>query len=120
MGIKLDSVDRYGVIGARLTSLEPTARFTPVGLTEAQWDTLVNPDGAGAIVPGMRLGNAGTSLVISKGAGNLKVTIPKAGISDHGLAYGDAPRVGELLFTSNRGFTGGVADAVYTVEIQSA
>ena len=120
MGIKYDSVDRYGIVNARLTSLTASARFTPVGLTEAEWETLVLPDGATAVLPGQSLSKAGTDLVISKASTYLKCTIFKAGIKDHGLTFGEGPRLGELVFTSKRTWTAGVANPLFTIEVQSA
>jgi hypothetical protein len=120
MGLRMDNVDRYGLVNVRLTSLEPSVRFTPAGLTESQWDALVIPDGASAVVPGQSLAKAGTDLVISKGAGYLKLTIADAGIKDHALAFGEAPRLGELTFSNKRTWTAGVANEPFVVEIQSA
>jgi hypothetical protein len=113
-------VDRYGLVQMRLKSITAGARFTPIGLTEAQWDTLVLPDGSGAVLPGESLSKAGTDLVISKAATHLKVTIYDAGIKDHGLSFGDDPRLGELTFTSKRTWAVGVASNLFLIEIQAA
>jgi hypothetical protein len=120
MGIKYDYVDRFGIINARLTSLTASAKFTPIGLTEAEWESLVLPDGATAVLPGESLAKSNTDLVISKGVGFLKVTINKAGIKEHALSFGEAPRLGELTFTAKRTWTAGAANALFTIEEQSA
>lgn len=119
LGIKYDYVDNYGLIAARLTTIDVQARFVPTGLTEAQWSTLVAIDGASAVVPGASIGSAATSLIISKGAGYLSVTIPYAGIKEESLAFGEPPRLGELVFVSKRKFTTGVGAEPFTVEIES-
>jgi len=114
------TVDRYGLVQMRLSGIQVTARFTPTGLTEAQWDALVIPDGADAVIPGQSLAKAGTDLVISEGAGSPKVTISKAGIETHGLVFGEAERFSELSFINKWTWTAGVLNAPFTVEIQSA
>jgi hypothetical protein len=115
MTLREDRVDRYGLVAARLTSLAAAARFTPVGLTEAEWDALVIPDGASALVPGQSVAAAAENLVIS-GTG-LSVTLAKAGIVNHALAFGEAPRLGEIQFACQRSWTAGVADALWTITI---
>ncbi len=115
--LKNDYVDRYGLVAMRLASIEASARFTPTGLTEAEWLALVIPDGADAVIPGQSLAKSNTNLVISAGASNPKVTIYKAGIKDTPLAFGDAHRLGELTWTAKRTWTAGVADPLYLVEI---
>lgn len=118
-GIQNHYVDRYGLIAAYLTGIQARVRFTPAGLTEAQWDAMVIPDGAAAILPGMSVANAGTDLVISAGSGYPKFTLYNAGIVDHGALFGGPGRLGEVAFACQRGWTVGVADAVYLLEIQS-
>jgi len=107
-------VDNYGVVNMILTSLTATARFTPAGLTEAQIDTLLAHQGASAILPGDSLAKAGTDLVIS-GTG-VSVTVHKAGPKQGELHYdSEADRLGQLEFSSQRSWTEGVADALWTV-----
>lgn len=113
--IRQDSVDRYGVVGARLISLAATARFKPAGLTEAQIATLCAMDGASAILTGESLTKSNTNLVIT-GTG-LVVTLYKAGIQAQDLAFGDAHRIGELRFVTRRTWTVGVADPIYALSI---
>ncbi len=119
MEIIRDYVDRFGCVGARLKSLSASARFTPVGLTEAQWATMLAMDGASAILPGQSVANAGTDLVITGGTSPLavSVTIAKAGIASGGLAFGEKPRLGELQFASRQSWTAGVADDLFTFDV---
>ncbi len=119
MDIIRDYVDRFGIVGARLKSLSASAKFTPVGLTEAQWHTLVALEGADAIIPGQSVAKAGTDLVISGGTSPLapSLTIHKAGIVNMGLEFGDKPRLAELEFASQRSWTAGVADPLFTFDI---
>jgi hypothetical protein len=111
--ITRDSVARYGVVGARLNGLYITARFQPAGLTEAQLATLLGLDGTGCVLPGQSLSKAGENLVIS-GTG-LTFTVHKVGIQSQAAAFGNGPRIGELVFTAQRTWTTGVGDALYTI-----
>jgi len=119
MEIIRDYVDRFGIVGARLKSLNASARFTPVGLTEAQWHTLVNLDGATIPIPGQSVAKADTDLVITGGTTPLaiSITLHKAGIVNAGLAFGDAPRLQELEFACKRTWTAGVANPLFTFAI---
>ena len=120
LSFKEHNVDRYGLVQMHLTGIQATARFTPAGLTEAQWDAMVIPDGANAVIPGQSLAKAGTDLIISKGAGYPQVTISDAGIEGHGLAFGEAQRFSELTFINKWTWTAGALNAPFTVEIQAA
>jgi hypothetical protein len=114
-----DYVDRFGCVGARLKSLAASAKFTPIGLTEAQWATLLALDGASAVIPGQSLAKADTDLVITGGATPTAVslTIHKAGINAAALAFGDAARIGELEFVSKRTWTAGAANPLFTFAV---
>jgi len=113
--IRRDMIDRYGVISARLTSLAARATFAPTGLTEAQLATLLAFDGASALVPGQSLAGANENLVIS-GTG-LTVTLYDVGIQAQDLAFGDAPRMGQLAFVGRRTWTAGAADPLFLITI---
>ena len=119
MDIIRNYVDRYGCVGARLKSLFASAKFTPIGMTEAAFATLLALDGASAVIPGQSVAKAGTDLVITGGATPLaiSITIHKAGIVNAGLAFGEAPRLGELEFVSKRTWTTGVANPLYTFAV---
>jgi hypothetical protein len=94
------SVNRFGTIGAYLAGIGPAeCRFTPAGMTEAVWLTLVNLDGSAARLPGTETG-AGTTDLVLTGTG-LTVTIAKCGCSASKLAFGTAKeRLGEVVFHS--------------------
>ena len=111
------SVNRFGVIGAYLTGIGPaTCRFTPAGMTEAVWLTLVNLDGTAVRLPGTASGAGTTDLVIT-GTG-LVVTIPKCGCVASKLAYGTAKeRLGEVTFHGRTVFTLGVPAALITFAV---
>lgn len=119
MDIIRDYVDRFGIVGARLKSLSATAKFTPIGLTEAQWATLVNLDGATVVIPGQSVAKAGTDLVITGGTTPLaiSITLHKAGIVTDGLNFGEKPRLGELDFVTKRTWTTGVANPLWTFAV---
>jgi hypothetical protein len=118
MEIIRDYVDRYGIVAARLKSLAASAKFTPVGLTEAQWATLMALDGASAIIPGQSVAKADTDLIITGGADPaVSLTIHNAGINAAALAFGDAARLGELEFASKRTWTAGAANPLFTFTV---
>lgn len=110
-------VNRFGVIGAYLTGVGPaSARFTPAGMTEAVWLTLVNLDGASARLPGTAVGAGSTDLVIT-GTG-LTVTVPKCGVQASALAFGTAKeRLGEVVFQNRAVFTLGVPGSLLTIAV---
>jgi hypothetical protein len=111
------SVNRFGVIGAFLTGVGPAVcRFTPAGMTEANWKTLTALDGASIRVPGVAIGSGATDLVIS-GTG-LSVTLNKCGCSASNLAYGAAKeRLGELTFKTRAVFSTGAPGALLTISV---
>lgn len=119
MDIIRDNVDCFGCVGARLKSLSASAKFTPIGLTEADFVSLLALDNTLAIIPGQSVAKAGTDLVITGGATPLaiSITIHKAGIVNAGLAFGEAPRLGELEFVTKRTWTAGVANPLYTFAV---
>ncbi len=119
MDIIRDNVDRFGIVGARLKSLTASAKFTPIGLTEAEWATLVALDGASTILPGQSFGKAGTDLVITGGTTPLAIscTIHKCGIVNSGLNFGDKPRMTELEFTPKATWTAGAANPLWTFAV---
>jgi hypothetical protein len=112
--------DRYGLVDELLTGIDVSCTFTPASCTEAEWATLVAADGADAILPGESLGHVGTDLIISKGVGFLRVTIPDAGIANHGLVFGMGHRFGPLVFGNKHTWAVGVGVAPITIEVQSA
>lgn len=113
-----DYVDRFGIVGARLKSLSATAQFTPVGLTEDQWHTLVALDDNDIPIPGESVAKSDTDLVISGGTSPaISITLHKAGIVNAGLAFGDAPRLQALEFACKRSWTSGSANPLYTFTV---
>ncbi|MCX6994136.1 MAG: hypothetical protein NT011_13480 [Kiritimatiellaeota bacterium] len=120
MDIIRDYVDRFGCVSARLKSLSASAKFTPAGLTEAQWATLVALDGASTFLPGQSHGKAGTDLVITGGTTPMAVscTIHKCGISGSGLNFGEKARLGELEFAPAKAtWTAGVPNPLWTFAV---
>lgn len=111
------AVNRFGTIGARLTGLGPAeCRFTPAGMTEAVWLTLVNLDGASLRLPGTATG-AGTVDLVITGTG-LTVTLPKAGCMASKLGFGAAKeRLGEVVFHNRAVFTVGVPGSLLTITV---
>jgi hypothetical protein len=116
MSVAPISVDRYGVCNHILTELLAECRFTPAGMTEANWKTLTHLDGTSVTVPGQEIGSGSTDLIVS-GTG-LTVTLYKANIQAAGLAYGiSAPRLGELVFFNRAVFADGAPAALYDISV---
>lgn len=115
------SADGYGIYDMSLESLTARAKFAPSNLTQAQVYTLLNFQGAGAIVPGQSLSKSNTDLVITgsgNGAKTLTATIKKAGPKDAGFLYSTKSHRFEVVeFTSKRTFTAGAANALWTLAV---
>ena len=111
------SVNRMGVVDSYLTGIGPaTCKFTPAGMTEAVWLTLVNLDGSNVRLPGTESGAGSTDLVIT-GTG-LTVTLPKCGCVANKLNYGTAKeRLGEVMFHNRPVFTVGVPGSLLTIAV---
>jgi len=116
MSVARKSVDRFGVIDAYLTSLGPaTCSFTPAGMTEANFQTLMAVEAA-CKLPGVSGSSGSTNLVIT-GTG-LSVTLPNAGIVSSKLGFGiDKERCGEVMFHNRAVFTAGVPGSLLTITV---
>jgi hypothetical protein len=116
MNVSRKSVDRFGVIDAYLTSLGPaTCNFTPAGMTEANFQTLMAVEAA-CKLPGVSGSSGSTNLVIT-GTG-LTVTLPNSGIVSSKLGFGtDKERCGEVMFHNRAVFTAGVPGSLLTIAV---
>ncbi len=113
MGLAMKKVANWGNVNAMLTDLTVSARFKPVGPTEANLWAARNLQGSGAVKPGMSLSTS-NDLVIS--ASPYTFTMPKAGIMRNTTQYGLTPlRHGELAFVNRKTWTGGSINALFTV-----
>jgi len=110
------SVDRFGVVDILVTSVGPaTCEFTPAGLSEANWITLCDWDGATVRMPG-QASSGGTDLVIT-GTG-LAVTLAKCQIAGGGLGFGATKeRLGRLRFFNSTVFTTGAPALPVTIAV---
>jgi hypothetical protein len=109
-------VDNYGVIDITLKSAGASVHFKPANLTEAQLDGLVALQGAGALLPGAALGDAGQDLVISSNL--LNVTLKQAAAADYELAYSTGRlRAGNVTFAAATTFSNGVPNPVLTFSV---
>ncbi len=112
--------DNIGFGDVILTDLEVMAKFTPSsgGLTEAQFDTLCQNDGATVLQPGDVIGSAGTDLIITAGATSdgFTITMPDAGVTNAKRTFQSGkPRFGEIEMRSRLPFTAGAAGALFTI-----
>lgn len=110
------SVNRFGVIGAYLAGIGPAeCRFTPAGMTEADWLTLANPDNTAVVLPGQQSGSANDLVITGTG---LVVTLPAAACVASKLGYGSAKeRLGEVVFHNKMVFTAGVPALPLTIAV---
>ncbi len=109
------TTDALGTIDYTLTGVGVTATCTPLGLTESQ--ILAALPIARARGASMR----GASDLVITGAGGLTVTLKNATLERGPLQYGSTQlRAGQLQFRAQRAFTGGVAGAVWSVEMAAA
>jgi hypothetical protein len=100
-----------GTIDVVIKDMVATARCIPLQPTLAQIETAAAFQGRAL---GSRLGSTAGDLVFS-GSG-VSVTLKKAAMTRWAPAFGVTPlRVGEVGWTTNRGITAGVADAVAAV-----
>lgn len=113
LDIKRDSVDRHGIVSARLNSIDATATFKPVGITEANYLKFLELQDSIALLPGQSVAKTGNDLVITASDASLAFTLYKAGVSAGGAAFGQASRLGDLTFRARRSWTAGVADPLY-------
>ncbi len=114
------NVDNFGLVNTILESMAVTARFKPANLTEAQIDSLLNTQGAGAIRIGGSLAGAGADLVIGAGgaAGTLVATLKAVGPKDSLLQYSATQlRQGEVAFVQRRTWTAGAANELFTLAL---
>lgn len=109
MRLKEITADAYGLADIILESLFPTAKFIPSNLTQAQIDTLLNIQGADAMIPGQSFSKAGTDLVIT--SDSFVATLYNSGPKSTGATYKVGEhRFKEIMFSSKETFTSGAAD----------
>ncbi|MDB6022615.1 MAG: hypothetical protein JWQ04_2472 [Pedosphaera sp.] len=120
-GLETITADDFGIVDMILKSLTATAKFAPSNLTEAQLYTLLANQGSGYVYPGQSLAKNNTDLIIA-GSGNaahtLTVTIKNAGPKQAGFLYSTGKHRHEAIeFTSKRTWTGGAANALWTLAL---
>ena len=113
LGLKPVKVDSSGTVDMTLESLDVTAKFVPVGVSEDEVIAALSMQGAGVL--------RGTSLL----AASHDLTIAGTGV--HAIVYNAAPgagplmfgrtilRAGEVVMHACRSFTDGVADPMFYV-----
>ena len=93
--------------------LQGTCTCVPIQPTMAELEAQVAAQG----VPlGTLLGANVADLTLTGNGGSPQLVLKSAGITEHGYAFGGEPlRQGEITWTTTRGFTAGLPDAVATV-----
>jgi len=113
MAIQPVKIDSAGTVDMTLESLDVTAKFTPVGVSEAELIEFLSMQGAG-VVRGSSLLDASHDLVIS-GTG-VYAAIYNAAPGAGPLRFGRSVlRAGEVVMHACRKFTDGVPQALFFV-----
>lgn len=112
------TVDNFGMIDEVYTSTayEATVKFKPANLTKAEVDSLIEIQGASALLPGDVIGGDNEDLVIT--SDRLIATLTNCGaLSSEDLYKTGVLQRGEVMFKNAANFVSGVADAAFTFSI---
>lgn len=108
--LKPVTVDGYGTIDMTLAAFAGFCRCIPVGPTLAQIEAQTNAQGSPF---GGLLSSAAADLTLTGGTSS--VVLKNAGMTGHGYVFGVEPlRVGEMAWSTTRGFSSGAPVAVAT------
>jgi hypothetical protein len=106
--------DEVGIADMVLKSIIPTVKFIPANLTQAQAESLLRLQGAGALLPGQFIGVKGQSLVIA--SDNLSVTLANMGAKSYAESYKPGEhRLKELTFSSKITYSNSTLDSIFTI-----
>ena len=111
LNLKPVTVDGYGTVDMTVSGLIGTCKCIPVGPSLAQLEAAANAQGSahGSLLSG----GAAADLTLA-GAG-IAIGLKGAGLMEHGYAFGQEPlRIGEVMWSTTRGFVGGAPQAVAT------
>jgi hypothetical protein len=115
-------IANWGQVNALLGGIVADVRFKPVGIgtEDVFWSTLMQLQGATAILPGDSLSSALQDFVITGSSGGAGLTINKVGPNKGGTAYGLQPlRYGEVAMVAKKTWTDGVVDPLYALTFPS-
>lgn len=115
VSLREERTDTYGIVDKTMQTVGVQARFIPVGISETQFISKSEIQGAG-IQRGKNIRNT-DNLVIDGSAGNPKVTVYQASWTDGSLVWGEPKRVGEVVLQAVRKFTAGVAQPLVAVAV---
>lgn len=102
----------YGRVDEIIISIGIRAKFKPLSLTEAQIETLIKLQNAGAVLPGDSLGTTDDLVITGTG---ISLTLKQMGAMDAALLYGSGEwRQGEVAFVNKVKFTAGAPSALFT------
>ena len=105
------SVDGYGVLDEILRDIQVTARFSPLGLTQANLDSKLLIQGNAASQQGASLNARGEDLVIT--GTDVHVILRAAAAKSQAQEFGMGKlRNGEMMAVATRSFDVGVAEAL--------
>lgn len=113
--VQIPAVD-VGIAALQLRSIMGKAKFAPSNLTEAQVDTLMAMQGAGALQPGESVAKSNTDLVIASDA--FTATLFKAGPTGYSMVYDTTKHQHEgIEFSSKRTWTAGAANPLWSMTV---
>ncbi len=111
LGLDADKPDGDPTINMRLTQLDARLRFTPVGLTEAQYASLL----ALGMAFGIGAAPTGYAAAVTSGGGPA-VTLGNTIVTTGRVGYGPTTdRTGEIVLQSVRTVTAGALVALWTI-----
>jgi hypothetical protein len=113
MGLDPDKADGEPTLNYRLTSLDASAKLTPVGMTEAAYATLIGFAGDIGTSP-----NKAALVIAGRHYCRPRVTLANCFVRDTGSAnYGATTnRTGQLEFATIRTLTAGALNALWTFD----
>jgi len=99
-----------------IDDVDCTVSALPVGITEAQFLAALALTDAN-FLPGAAIDTLtnNNDLVISGGTGKPSFTLTKCSISDGGMVFGRAKRIGEMVWQSSRSITTGALNALFAL-----
>lgn len=115
--------DNFGIADIALQTITAGLRFIPSNLSQAEIDTLLKLQGAGALMPGESIAKGANALVIAgeDDDGGFSATLHKCGFKDADTSFEVGKlNAGEIMAVSRRTFTAGASDPLYTFTISEA